>query len=132
MTREEVISLLKYVRNAYPNQRLEDAKGTANIWEGAFANEDARIVFRAARIHVENSPYFPAPANIKNLMVRASLLIELEAEQAEQRKLEGPQAPNVLIPAVGGSCPLNDHECVLYNDLCYGPNDRGLCPFEDL
>lgn len=132
MTREEVIRLLKAISNAYPNQKTGDAKGTVDWWEAEFSGEEARVVYKAAKIHIDNSPYFPAPANIRRLLSRASLLIELEDERREEarRKLDAPKAPQYALPAGDKKCPLRE-TCILYLDLCSGP-EEGACPFEGI
>lgn len=127
MTREEIINLLKYVRNAYPNQKIENGKGIVDIWEMAFGSEDARIVYRAARLHIEKSSYFPAPANVKDLMSRAEMILEIEAEKSKANI----EAPKTMLTYTG-KCPLNPHPCILYGDLCSGPDENGKCEFDGL
>lgn len=127
MTREEIITLLKYVRNAYPNQKIENGKGIVDIWEMAFGSEDARIVYRAARLHIEKSPFFPAPSNVKELMSRAEMILGIEAEKSNA-KIE---APKTMLTYTD-RCPLNSHYCILYGDLCSGPDENGKCEFDGL
>lgn len=127
MTHEQIIDLLEYLGDIYPNVKLKNAQRTIDTWELMFANEDAATVFMAARLHIECSPFFPTIADVKKQMKRAAVMVEME----RQKKLEPPKAPAVQIK-MDGSCPLHDYECIMkYGELCDGPVGN-KCPFEGL
>lgn len=130
MTRQEILGLLKELIGAYPNQYIKDAEATVRIWEFAFGGMEAEDVILGARYHIIHSSKFPTPHDILEAIPRGKLVYEVEQEQM-RAKLSAPVAPQKLISVGMQSCPLNDHECVLLNDLCDGPED-GKCPFEGI
>ena len=65
MTREEIVALLATLRSNYPHAKIPDAEGLVNTWELTFGNEDASRVYKAARLHMESSSYFPTIADIR-------------------------------------------------------------------
>lgn len=129
MTREEIGQLLTVLWDSYPNTKARDPKGMLNTWEMAFADKDARVVFRSARLHIEDSPFFPTIADIKRRMSTAEWLVEREG-QDNTKKIGEPTAPKKAIKAVT-FCPLHtEFECVLmWDGICGGPEDN-KCPFE--
>ena len=82
MTREETVRLLEALMGAYPETFIKDAKMTVNIWQMAFAEEDAGKVYKAARFHMEHKPKFPSPADIKKAMTRTYLYEQSQSIQA--------------------------------------------------
>lgn len=127
MTHEQIMDLLEYLGDIYPNVKLKNAQRTIDTWELMFAGEDAAIVFMAAKIHIEKSPFFPTIADVKKQMKQAAVRLEFECT----RKLEAPKAPAIKIYA-DASCPLHEGECVLkFGELCDGP-ENNKCPFEGL
>ena len=70
MTRQEITKLLEILVSAYPMaaDKITDAKGTVMAFELAFGEMDAGRVYKAARLHMMSSPYFPTVSDImKNL-----------------------------------------------------------------
>ena len=74
MNREEIANLLKILSKNYQKRiSPSDAKTLVDSWEltlGAFSAEE---VYKAARLHMETSVYFPNPADIRKNIVRASV-----------------------------------------------------------
>lgn len=128
MTREEIGQLLTVLWDSYPNVKARDPKGMLNTWEMAFADKDARVVFRSARLHIEDSPFFPTIADIKRRISTAEWLVEREATHTLY--IAEPTAPKKAIKAVT-FCPLHtEFECVLmWDGICGGP-EGDKCPFE--
>lgn len=95
MTREETLRLLEFLRGSYPAAKIEDAAATANAWSLVFQEEPAANVYRAARLHITRSPFFPTPADIKNCITRAAIIYDTPTIQALQESskpaLEDPQ-----------------------------------------
>ena len=73
MNRNEITKLLEILVANY-GKKISDPKQVADTWELHFGNCEAGEVFKAARLHMETSPYFPNPADIKKLMPKAQLV----------------------------------------------------------
>ena len=76
MTREQIIRLLKVLSDNY-NIKIADPKGKVTAWEMELGNYSAESIYKAARLHMQTSQYFPSPADLINKMVRAQLLYML-------------------------------------------------------
>lgn len=76
MNREETIKLLGIITSAYPNiaDKIKDPDLMASTWEMELGNYSAEAVYKAARLHIASSKYFPTPSNIIDNIVRAQLL----------------------------------------------------------
>ena len=74
MTRQEILELLKMLRSAYPNAKIRDASELVKTWEMAFGNDQAEKIYKAARFHVESSPYFPTIGDIRHAINKGELL----------------------------------------------------------
>lgn len=86
MNRAETVKLLAIISANYPNIKIQDASATASIWEQILGEYKAETVLRAARLHMETSPYFPNPAELKALMIRAEILANSETAPALPQK----------------------------------------------
>lgn len=86
MNRAETVKLLAIISANYPNIKIQDASATASIWEQILGEYKAETVLRAARLHMETSPYFPNPAELKALMIRAEILANSEKAPALPQK----------------------------------------------
>jgi len=73
----EALVILNLLRRAYPrfmeaspmDASLEAAIAeTAQLWAGAFANDDAAMVLAAAKAHIQSSKYVPTIAEIRALV----------------------------------------------------------------
>lgn len=71
MTRKEMIDLLEIISAAYPYVKISDPASMVSAWLLVFGDQDAGAVYKAARLHIETSHFFPTPADINNLMVKA-------------------------------------------------------------
>ena len=78
MTRGEVIGLIKALIGAYPNTKIPDVKTMVDSWTMLFADDDANIIYRAAKAHMEKSGWFPKPAEIRKLIPYAHTVYERE------------------------------------------------------
>lgn len=78
MTREEITRLLQAMVAAYPaaKDKITDARGMVAAWELAFGEEDASRIYKAAKLHMMSSPYFPTISDITKLMVRVGLNVD--------------------------------------------------------
>jgi hypothetical protein len=83
MTREETLKLLEFLYGVYPNpKKTVTAAETANAWSLIFQDEPAANVYRAARLHIQRSPYFPTISDINDCMQRAVMLYDIRAAEA--------------------------------------------------
>ena len=124
MTHEEITDLLELVVNAYPNamKSISNPDATIRAWEMAFGNDEAESVYKAARLHMDLSPFFPTIADIKSNMRKGELVYGLP-----------PEAPQKLITGdVSEDAPCRLDRCILYHDLCNGLDEDGNCPFEGI
>ena len=83
MTREETRKLLQILYSSYPNNKIKsaaEAKTMLDVWEMTFANYEAEQVYKAARLHIKQSKYFPTPADITSRMYKASIVYNDRAE----------------------------------------------------
>ena len=94
MNREETIKLLAMVRANYPNVKIGDASATVSAWEMALGGYSAELVFKAARLHMMTSKFFPTPADIVEKMVRS----EIVYTGPELKAIEAPKARVTPIP----------------------------------
>lgn len=93
MTREETIKLLSILIANYPNAKIKDAAKTADAWEMVLGPFEAERVYKAARLHMTTSKFFPTPADIKEKLSRAAMIYT--APPAVPKRLKpGPKLPN--------------------------------------
>ena len=78
MTREDIKNLLNMVIENYPyaKNHITDPKTTVDMWELAFAEYEATDVFKAVRLHINTSKFFPTPADILKAMPRAKIIYD--------------------------------------------------------
>ena len=76
MTRDEITKLLELVSATYPNTKIKDAGAMVDAWEMVLGAYSAESVYKAARLHMETSKFFPSPAEIREKMLKASLIFE--------------------------------------------------------
>ena len=79
MTREEIIKLLEIVSAAYPYamNKIGDPAALVTAWEMGLGMFSAESVYKAARLHIESSQFFPTVADIREKMVRASIAYDM-------------------------------------------------------
>ena len=91
MTRKEIVDLLKIVFAAYPHTKITDPNTMVSTWEMMFGEYPAETIYKAARLHMENSKFFPTVADIKESIRRAELLYDnnkaLEAPKQKRRPI---------------------------------------------
>lgn len=99
MNREEIANLLKILSKNYQKRiSPSDAKTLVDSWEltlGAFTAEE---VYKAARLHMETSVYFPNPADIRKNIVRATVAYA-----------EEPKSP-ARLTSIAGAEPIEDEK----------------------
>lgn len=122
MTQDQILELLEKLWGNYPNYK-GNPQETLEGFERAFGNADAGMVFKAARVHMDLSPFFPNPADIKSLYVKGDMVYGEQPPEAPQLKIVG---------EVGEEAPCRLESCILYHDLCNGLDENGECPFEGL
>ena len=74
MNRAEIVDLLELVSSAYPNTKIKDAENTVRAWELAFGEYPAEQIYKATRLHMNTNRFFPTPADISDLIVRAEIV----------------------------------------------------------
>lgn len=76
MNREETLKLLSILLANYPNTagKIKDAGKTADTWEMVLGQYETEAVYKAARLHMATSKFFPTPADILEKLIRASLI----------------------------------------------------------
>lgn len=87
MNRKEIADLLEIVISNYPMAKIRDAGAMVSAWEMGLGDYSAESVYKAARFHMETSPYFPTIADIRNCMVRAQVVYH--ESEIEIAKIEG-------------------------------------------
>ena len=94
MTRDETIKLLMTLSVNYPQaaKAIKNPKETAVVWEMNLGEFPAEAVYKAARLHMSTSKYFPNPADIREKITRAKLIYtepelkEIEAPKTDKRR----------------------------------------------
>ena len=83
MTRKEIKDLLGILLDAYPymNGKINNPKGMLDNWEMIFGEYEADMVYKAARLHMSTSSFFPAIHDIKDKITKASIIYAPEAPQ---------------------------------------------------
>lgn len=87
MNRKEIADLLEIVISNYPNTKIKDAGAMVSAWEMGLGDLPAKSVYKAARFHLETSPFFPTIADIREKILRAELVYK-DAEP-DVKKIEG-------------------------------------------
>lgn len=122
MNREEIANLLKILSKNYQKRiSPSDAKTLVDSWELTLGAFSAEAVYKAARLHMETSPFFPNPADIRKNIVRASVAYA-----------EEPKSP-ARLTSIAGAEPIEDEKVVEWLDafcewIGFGcePNDDAL------
>lgn len=121
MTREEIIRLLKVISDNY-NVRVLDPSGKASAWEMELCSYSAESVYKAARLHMATSKYFPSPADLINNIVRAELIYSGPPLNAIEANSTNSEAIDKYLDAfcewIGFGCEPNDN-VILPNFLPY-------------
>ena len=92
MERSEIVELLKVVSAVYPHAKINDPKAMVTAWEMLLGEFSAESVYKAARLHMEKSKYFPSPSDIRDNIVRAKIVLDtpmvnaIEAPKENKRK----------------------------------------------
>ena len=74
MNRDETSKLLELLYGAYPNTKIRDPQSMLTTWELTLGDYSAESVYKAARLHMATSKFFPSPAEIRDKMVKADIL----------------------------------------------------------
>lgn len=88
MTRAEALKLLEVLFATYPNQaaKIKDPSATADAWVINLGDLDAGDVYKAARLHMSTSKYFPNPADIREKVIKARIIYATEPKAIEAPK----------------------------------------------
>ncbi|MBR5299837.1 MAG: hypothetical protein IKU36_06270 [Bacteroidales bacterium] len=100
MTDIEIAQIFQELRGASLLNEPKDPAAAVKLWRDFFGGDDARVIAKAAWIHINNSRYWPTPRDIKELKEKASWLVTLDQrklQEASRKSLEPPKAPRVLI-----------------------------------
>ena len=92
MTREETRQLLKFLYAAYPNMKkisASEAKIMLDAWQMTFADYEAEQIYKAARLHIKQSKYFPNSADLVSKVYKASLIYDIAEPTIPQ--IEAPE-----------------------------------------
>lgn len=73
MNRNEITKLLEILVTNY-GKKVTDPKTMADSWEMILGSYSAEAVFKAARLHMVESKYFPNPADIRERIPKAQLV----------------------------------------------------------
>lgn len=121
MTREDIIRLLKVISDNY-NVKIADPKGKASAWEMQLGDYSAESVYKAARLHMSTSKYFPSPADLINNIVRAELIYSGPPLNAIEASSTNSEAIDKYLDAfckwIGFGCESDDN-VILTNFLPY-------------
>ena len=131
MTRPEALKLLEVLSAAYPTQsaKIKNPSATADVWVMNLGDLDAGDVYKAARLHMSTSKYFPNPADIREKVIKARIIYAtdpkaLEAPKATVTDLKQKEREDYyleeLCKFVGLGCePDDDADLTLKNFLPY-------------
>ena len=75
MNRDETTKLLEILCGNY-NKKIVDPKATVNAWEMTLGAFSAEAVYKAARLHMSESKYWPNPADIREKIVKAKIVYD--------------------------------------------------------
>ena len=107
MNRREIVQLLKILCDNYTKKEIADPEGTVKAWELNLGPYEAEDIYKAARLHMSRSSYFPNPADLIKLISRSRIIYAT------------PKAPQKAIAA-----PVNNTE----NKNCDNCALADLCP----
>lgn len=94
MTRKEIVQLLKILADNYTNNRISDPEGTVKVWELSLGSFPAEQIYKAARLHMAKSPFFPTPAELIEKIPRAEIIYtQTSRPQLEQKKIQPSREP---------------------------------------
>lgn len=111
MLKNEIAELLNIIAVAYPNTKIKNPEYMLKAWEMAFGEDEADIIYKAARYHMDTSPYFPTIADIRKAVNKGQMIYG----ESQQKAIEAPVAPNKVIPV----------DTTSFCELC------GLCDIRD-
>lgn len=76
-TEAEVIKVFELLSSAYPKdaEKISNPRGLIDIWARRFASIPAPVVRKAAELHIEQSKWFPALAEIIDQLKPAEILV---------------------------------------------------------
>lgn len=95
MNRAEILDLLEIVISNYPHTKVADPSAMATAWEMVLGEYPAEAIYKAARLHMSTSHFFPTPADLIEARARAEVIYTAEPPRAA---LEAPRAKVTAIP----------------------------------
>lgn len=123
MTREEIIKLLETLTANY-GKKIDNPVATVEAWTLNLGELDAGDVYKAARLHMNESKYFPNPAEIREKILKAKLIYQTdnvkEIQAPKTDKAREDYYLDELCKFVGLGCePQDDADLTCENFLPY-------------
>ncbi len=135
MIEEQIVDLLEQLISNYPNTKIKSVEKMIEVWQMAFGEIEAEDVYKAARLHMETSEFFPTVAEINNNIEKAKLIysnpVGIEAPQARieastSSYTEEMLEPDEIIEYLFVDKPTEKcFKCKKYNK-CYGNTDPAI------
>jgi hypothetical protein len=96
MTEEQIVDLLEQLISNYPNTKIKSVEKMIEVWQMAFGENEAEDIYKAARLHMETSEFFPTVAEINNNIEKAKLIYSNPTGiEAPQARIEAPTSSYV-------------------------------------
>lgn len=74
MNRAEILDLLEIIISNYPHTKVADPSAMATAWEMVLGEYPAESIYKAARLHMSTSHFFPTPADLIEARARAEIV----------------------------------------------------------
>jgi hypothetical protein len=94
-TKSDVTRVFILLKDAYPYYDPKNPDGIMSIWERKFSQTPAAVLSRAAELHIENSKFFPALAEILALLPKADREVSEEERKEAAGQLDAEYWSNV-------------------------------------
>lgn len=77
MTRQETQMLLEFFSRSFPTYKIEDKKGTVELWATFFVDYDFGIMRKVAQAYVLGHKFFPSIAEIKTMADKLNVAVPI-------------------------------------------------------
>ena len=127
MTPQEITCLLSDLHDENLVNEPTDIESQLKTWYMYFKDDESRLIYKACYIyiHLRHNKFYPHPSQIEELKKRAGWLLEIDDREAEEKRQRTLTTDKKYIAVGEEFCPLVKN-CILYHDLCNGPED-GSC-----
>ena len=109
MTRQETQMLLEFFSRSFPTYKIEDKKGTVELWASFFIDYDFDVLRKVAQTYVLGHKFFPSIAEIKSMADKLTPAIKAPAL---------PEGKPKTLTIEDSGCPLCPY---------YEPGQRDFC-----